>query len=285
MAIILFSIYYPHEKRFGLVRDGILPLLGKIKYDRMDYFLSTYKGENLSMMFKTSYKDSKTIIENHFHDFFVDHGIEVAEKQLPLNQLFLDFKPNTLHIWDFNPFKNKQRDLAKLIIQKKESELSDKCLSVLANSLSWDKGESVQFYLNILIIISFLLQLDSVTPSRFANALQFNLKSKFNRKVDLFQEYLKNGEGIFTSNRLSIIRHYEYVREIAKNGDVKDNDLSEWVSLVKNWMVSPDSHNQISSIDQCVSLIFNLNQKIDLNPKGLVIALGILQRLNQETIL
>ena len=282
MPVILFSVYYPHENRFKLIRKGLIPLLDKIKYDGMDYFLSTYKGENITMMVDSSNMEVKTIIENHFHNFFVDNSIEVPEKKLPLNQLFLDFKPNSIHFWDYNPFKNRQRALKKIIIQKNESELSNKCLSVLSNNQSWDMEESVQFYLNILIIIDCLLHFDSMVSTSVANILQLNLKSKFNRKVNLYREYLKNGEGIYTSNSDSIIRHYEYIKKIVKSAEIKNSDLSDWISIVKNLMNSPESDFQISSSDLCGSLIFGINQKIDLNPKGLVIALGVYQSLNKE---
>ncbi len=285
MPIILYSVYYPHEKRFEIIRDGILPLLGKIEFDRMDYFLSTYKGENVSMMLDTSNWGIKTTIEDHFHDFFAEHSFEVAEKKLPINQLFLDFEPNTIHLWDFNPFKNKERDLNKITIHKNEHHLSDKCLSVLSINQSWDEGDSVQFYLNILIVIDCLLRIDSRVPTSFANTLILNLKSKFNNKVNLFLEYLRNGEGIYTSNSDSIIRHFEYIKSIVKSTEVKNSELSEWISIVKNWIDSPESDIQISSIDRCVALIICINQKIDLNPKSLVMALGIIQRLNDEMFL
>jgi hypothetical protein len=279
MSLILFSVYYPHAMRTLLIEKAITPLLTKLHYTAFDFFLSTYKGENITIKLNGIHRSSKNAIQKNFDVFFGDYSVESSKVRLPVNRQFLDFGANTLHIWDFNPFKVGQRELDRIAVETHHSLLSTKCLSILVKVKAWSETSSFQVFTDLLLAALSYLSYSESDAEVFLGIMQSDLEKKLKQQKETYEKYLLKGIGIFERNRDSIMQYYERIERTVRDEEPADTEIREWMAIIKVWIEYKRQKNQNSIEQALASLVMDASQKIDLNPSGLIMAVGLLSCL------
>ncbi|MCG8309244.1 MAG: hypothetical protein MI975_17760 [Cytophagales bacterium] len=283
MNTLLFSIYYPHSKKSLIVAKCIKPLLKGVNYNKLNYFLSRYKGENVTIQLECD-KVARTVewIERCSGSFFKNHKAEQDDVGLPIRQLFLDFPFNTCHIWKHNPFRIGLQTKDGTAISEYQSVLSRRCLEILALEKDWDATASFQLFIELLFVIRAYLEVRrTVGPSQILARFQDELYKKLQDKGEVFKKYKKEGGEIFIKNGSAIVNYYRQIKMEIENSEKRENWVEAWLKILKIKLDGLKAHDYRGIRKAVRELILDTGQKIDLNPQGLVQALSVTLKLSE----
>jgi hypothetical protein len=273
---LTFSLCYPHNQRPLLAKEGILPLVDQPNVYRFNYFLSLYKGENITI--QLSVKDDaelKNLLEEHFEHFYEQHHVPLKELILPIDQMFLDFPYNTLHIWQQSPFRPGMFVNQEVTIDYYQNMLSRKCLGILASQDEWDESVSFGVFIELLFCMSSYLTYHGQNVNKFLSGLLNILELKVQVNKELIPKYRKQGVGIYQQNASDI---HDYYRKIsAQIESYKDEqDAGDWLRIFELKAGKQDwQKGNCLTTKLCEEFVFDVSQKIDLDQNGLVRAWAV----------
>ncbi len=281
MYQVLFSVYYPHARKCQLAKYGVLPLFDTFREESFNYFFSLYKGESITIRISCSEKDDiKRQIVEHFKTFFTSHSAEVLEVQLPLKKLFLDFPFNTLHFWEYDPFKSETLNSGNSKEDNYMTFLSRQCLSKLVSENRWDDASSFQVFIELFSVLKVLLE------QKFGNEailvfteLIEELKKRSGEQSYIIDKFANQGKGIYKQNQSDIEAYFHATKvQIEGSSQLQESWVTDWMGIIyQQLMTNATDFNQVYKVSR--ELILDVSSKIDLKQKGLVQVLALVSEM------
>lgn len=269
------------------MKMGVLPLFDKVGIKEFTYFLSRYKGENLTLGIGGSGIDKEVkLIKDHFNVFFEANAAKEQNIQLPTNQLFLDFPYNTIHFWEKNPF-----DPAVLQSEVRDTDeyatsLSMLCLKRLSNKNSWDDPSTLHIFIELLSILScYVGYAYGINVNSSFSQLIEGLKNLAGDKEYLIAKFLELGAGIYREGKSGFDNYFQEISGQVKAGDgLREGPVNDWLEIIKKKGLEPDVITSPGKISEGIKeLILDVASKIDLSHKGLIQAISVVSELNNAT--
>jgi len=290
---ILCSVYYPHSKLSTLLKHGVLPLFESL-YTRKEifafnYFLSMYKGENIVLQWYYNRNDNpdylKRMVETNITDFLLNYRSEYIKEALPVNRLFLNMQPNTVHFWDRDPFIDRQifnnNEDAELQFR---TTLSHLCLIELSRRENLGGEEIFTVYIQLLLIFLSLHNglvtgrfthfleklLDKIKGIKHDSLLQINrIEHKIHKDYLEFKDYYSN--------------HFKSLLSIIDSGDTKFGDTivtGKWISFIKDVMMVNNRESNKPPDEFMINLFLIISQKISLHVDRLIASISMIREFH-----
>ena len=287
MGRILFSIFYPHDQRCRLVKMGVLPLFDKAEFKDFTYFLSRYKGENLTLgLYGKGIDKEVKLIKDHFNAFFEANAAKELNIQLPVNQLFLDFPYNTIHFWEQNPFGPAVLQPEVRDTDRYAASLSMLCLKRLSNQNSWEDSSTLHIFIELLSILSCYAGYEyGINVNSSFNQLIEGLKNRARDKEYLIDKFLELGAGIYREGKSRLDNYFQDISGQVKAPDgLREGRVDDWLDIIKKKRLAPAGVTSQSKLSEGIKeLILDVASKIDLSHRGLIQAIAVVSELNNPT--
>jgi len=282
---LTFSVYYPHDQRSLLIKEAILPLVDQPNVVMFNYFLSRYKGENVTIqLLPKDDVEFRSPLKEHFQWFFERHQAPQKQVDLPLDQLFLDFPNNTLHIWEEDPFRRQTMERQEVIVDNYQTRLSTKCLRTLASQEQWDESASFGVFIELLFWMSSYLDYHGKDVKRIFSGFLTEMKYKLTGKEDLIQKYTRQGAGIYQQNKTNIDSYFKKISTQIKGSKEQQDDGGDWLTIfelkvgIEDWEQGNSPYTKLFD-----EFVFDVSQKIDLDQKALILALSVVSETIRES--
>ncbi len=283
---LLFSIYYPHDQKCLLVKWGILPLLAGNDFKAVNFFLSNYKGENITMYLANGNKaDRKRLVKDSMDSFFGEHKAKALKMQLPVNQLFLDFPHNSIHFWEKDPFGTGDATAKLQNPAAYYHVLSMHCLQRLSLENSWDDVTTFKIFMELLMVLNiyFGMKHHMETIAVFKELIEA-IKQRAGGKGYLIDVFLRQGKDIYRQERPEIHKTFNGIKnQIIGETDFVESQVSDWLEIIhQKQKTQPGQITQNVTSRIIKEIILDISSRIDLSQKGLIQAVAVISMIAED---
>jgi hypothetical protein len=250
-----------------------------------------YKGENIVLQCCFNREDKLNYIEKMIKEeinvFLLKFRSAWIEEQLPLDRLFLDIKPNTLHFWDKDPFQERQVFVAgtdkEIDIQTKLSHI---CLIELSGRSHLDCEEVFKLYVKIFLVFQHVLisygkeyytnflrkLLDRIKGLKYEWLMEFN-----QLEIKALQDYQQDESSYF-----SLFTSMMSMTNSKDDKSVDVIDTAKWISIINEAVLDNNYRSRLPSYEFLINLFIIISQKISQQMDILITSLVMIREFHMK---